>query len=402
MTSRQPGLPSTPCSAYENKAGKRCNTATGGANGHTSARERVASLDRDRFAGPERSPRRKSGHAGRVKAAAALAGYVPNQSGRSLRSGRTGIVAAVIPTRGFAPSSDSGLFTVLEGARRTLRRHALDLIVLFRGPDEDPLENLQRIVQRRIADAVIISETTARDPRLAYLKAAGMEYVTFGRSAGLDDYPYVDFDIETMAAEAAQIFVRDGHRRLALAVRPEPLNYEVIAHEAFTAEAVRLGLSRDAVGLLHMRDGRMTEADRAAFARTGAGPSAVLATHECLAAALYAALGELGLRIGSDVSIVCTFPAVDTRALIPQLSHFHADLDAVGIALAEQLIALLPDSPTDRRLSSTLVPLRFVPRASHGRPELVVQRVTQAPLRDEERTQASTKATPVTPSSIVG
>ena len=38
----------------------------------------------------------------RVKAAAARAGYVPNQSGRSLRSGRTGMVAAVIPTRGRA------------------------------------------------------------------------------------------------------------------------------------------------------------------------------------------------------------------------------------------------------------------------------------------------------------
>jgi DNA-binding LacI/PurR family transcriptional regulator len=339
----------------------------------------------------------------RVKAAAVEAGYVPNQSGRSLRSGRTGIVAAVIPTRGFAPSSDSGLFAVLEGARRTLRRHALDLIVLFRGPDEDPLINLQRIVQRRIVDAVIISETVARDPRLAYLQAAGVEYVTFGRSAGLEGYPYVDFDIEGMAAEAARLFVRDGHRRLALALRAEPLNYEVITQEAFTAEAVRLGLSRDAVRLLHMRDGRMTEADRAAFARAGAGPSAVLATHECLAAALYAGLGELGLRIGSDVSVVCTFPAVDTRALVPQLSHFHADLDAVGIALAEQLIALLPDRPIDlRRPSATLAPLRFVPRASHGRAEPLVQRLTQAPLRDEERTHASTKATPATPSAIVG
>ena len=44
----------------------------------------------------------------RVKAAAARAGYVPDQSGRSLRSGRTGIVAAVIPTQGCAPSSRFG------------------------------------------------------------------------------------------------------------------------------------------------------------------------------------------------------------------------------------------------------------------------------------------------------
>ena len=132
--------------------------------------------------------------------AAVRAGYVPNQSGRSLRSGRTGIVAAVIPTRTFASTTDSGLFDILEGARRTLRQHALELVVLFRGPEEDPLENLQRTVQRRICDAVIISQTTARDPRLAYLKACGMDYVAFGRSSGIDDYPFVDFDFGSAVA----------------------------------------------------------------------------------------------------------------------------------------------------------------------------------------------------------
>ena len=58
-----------------------------------------------------------------------------------------------------------------------------------------------------------------RDPRLAYLKAAGVDYVAFGRSAGLDDYPFVDFDFEAMAARGARASSsRDGHRRLALAV----------------------------------------------------------------------------------------------------------------------------------------------------------------------------------------
>jgi DNA-binding LacI/PurR family transcriptional regulator len=337
----------------------------------------------------------------RVKAAAARAGYVPNQSGRSLRSGRTGIVAAVIPTRAFAPSADSGLFTVLEGARRTLRRHALDLIVLFRGPDEDPLENLQRIVQRRIADAVIISSTVARDPRLAYLQAAGIEYVTFGRSAGLEGYPFVDHDIEGMAAEAARVFVGDGHRRLALAVDDEMQNYEDMAFASFAAEAVRLGLPPSSVRLIRLRDGRISEADRASFARRGSGPTAVLATHEWRAAAIYAVLDQLGLKVGADVSVICTFPCIDTRGLSPALSHFQADLDAVGVALAEQLIARLPDSRVEPR-PAALIPLRFAPRASHGRAPIAVQGVTQAPLRPEDRTQASTKATPVTPSSIVG
>ena len=102
--------------------------------------------------------------------------------------------------------------------------------------------------------------------------------------------------------------------------------------------------------------------------------------------------------------MVCTFPAVDTRSLVPALSHFDADLDAVGVALAERLIALTPEraGSAARRSASALVPLRFAARASHGRAPERGQGVTQAPLRAEDRTQASTKATPATPSSIVG
>ena len=216
----------------------------------------------------------------RVKAAAAELGYVPNQSGRSLRSGRTGIVAAVIPTRRVTPNSDVGLFTVLEGARRTLRRAGLDLIVLFRGPEEDALENLQRIVQRRIADGVIISETVGRDPRIAYLQAAGVDYVAFGRSAGHEGYPFVDFDFEAMARDAAQVFVGDGHRRLALATGEAIMNYEAVTLEAFRDEALRLGLDARAVRVLPMSGGRLGAAARASFGSPRTAPTAVLASHE--------------------------------------------------------------------------------------------------------------------------
>ncbi len=304
----------------------------------------------------------------RVKAAAAQAGYVPNQSGRSLRSGRTGIVAAVICTRNFAESTDSGLFAILEGARRTLRRQALDLIVLFRGPDEDPLENLQRIVQRRIADAVIVSETVADDPRIAYLKATGVDYVVFGRSAGLADYPFVDMDFESMARQVAEVFVRDGHRRLAVAVSGRDMNYERIVFEVFRTEALRLGLRTDEIELLPMPGGVLAEAARAAFADPERAPSAVLTTHESLAGVLYGDFAAMGLKLGEDVSVVCSFPSVDTRSLVPPLSHFGTDLDAIGSALAEYLIGLQPDAPAgSARPAAHLVPLTFAPRASHGR-----------------------------------
>ena len=64
--------------------------------------------------------------------------------------------------------------------------------------------------------------------------------------------------------------------------------------------------------------------------------------------------------------MICTFPVIGGRGLVPALSHFEADLDAVGVALAEQLLALQPGAPAELgRPASRLVPLRFVPRDSH-------------------------------------
>ena len=339
----------------------------------------------------------------RVKEAALRAGYVPNQSGRSLRSGRTGIAAAVIPSHDVAPQSDAGLFTVLEGARRTLQRRALDLIVLFRGSDEDPLGNLQRIVQRRIADSIIVSQTTANDPRLAWMQAEGVEFVAFGRSAGLEGYPFVDFDVESAAAETVRTFVRDGHRRLAVTVGERPANYQTLLLQAMRAEASRLGIGAGAVVALPTDGSRLTEAACATLAHEAEAPTAVLAAHESLAIALYDEFARLGRRVGPEVSVICIFPVIGARGLLPALSYFDADLDAVGVALAEHLIALLPDAPADVEPAAVpagaaaLRPARQPPAASRQG-----QRLTQAALRSDERTQASTKATPATPSSIVG
>ncbi len=305
----------------------------------------------------------------RVKEAAIRVGYVPNQSGRSLRSGRTGMVAAVIPSRNVGEGCDSGLFVVLEGLRRALHRRSLDLIVLFRGPDEEPLPHLRRIVQRRIADAVIISQTVPGDPRLAYLKATDVEYVAFGRSAGFEDYAFVDFDFEAMAAEAARRFVADGHRRFGIATSEELLNYQAIILAAFQAEVMRLGLPADTVRLVPVHEGAPTAEGRAALAGARA-PTALLATHEAIASALYADCAARGRQIGAEVSIICTFPLFDSRSLVPALSHFTADLDSVGAALAERLIALLPDGGGTAAAPlryPALTPLRFVAGASHGR-----------------------------------
>lgn len=303
----------------------------------------------------------------RVKAAALQAGYVPNQSGRSLRSGRTGMVAAIIPPQTGGEGCDAGLFTVLEGLRVALHKKGLDLIVMFRGPDEDPLRHLQGVVQRRIVDAVVISQTIPADPRIAFLKANGIDYVTFGRSAGIENFSFVDFDFEAMAVDAAQRFVADGHRRFCVATGVDLLNYQALTVAAFQAEVMRLGLTADSVRLVPMGLDGLTPEGRSVFSGVRA-PTAVLATHELLAMALYREFAREGWRIGEDISVICCFPPFEARALVPALSYYDTDLRAVGRELGQRLIALRPETSADAGPAMPgLVPMRFTAGGSHGR-----------------------------------
>lgn len=297
----------------------------------------------------------------RVKDAAARSGYVPNQSGRSLRSGRTGMTAAVIPAHTETQGCDSGLFAVLESLRRELHPRGQDLVLLLRGQDEDPLGHLQQLVQRRIVDSLVVVQTRTADPRIAFLKAAGVEHVAFGRCAGLDGYSYVDFDFETMATDAARRLVADGHRRLGVVVDGELLNHHALIVAAFQAEVIRLGLPPESVRLVQMSGDGAIPHEQPILS----GPRAAtgfLATHENLAMLLYRELARCGRKVGEGVSVLCTLPIFAARSLEPALSHYTADLNETGRQLALRLTGRYLDATEGGCVLPTgmLMPLRFV------------------------------------------
>lgn len=306
----------------------------------------------------------------RVKAAAVAVGYEPNQSGRSLRKGCTGMVAAVVPTSSLA-SGDSIFGRVFEGVRRSLHREGVDLMLLFRGPDEDPLASLQRIVSRRIADAIILTQTRREDPRIAYLDAAGMRFVAFGRSADCAGHAWVDFDFEAAAVESVRVFAEAGHRRMALVTNGEDLNYNDILRSAFRAEAARRGLGRDAL-LLDAHEYRLDAAGRAAISDRVRGPTAFLAGSENIAAGLYADLAAAGRPVGVATAVTCALPALGAGAFSPALASFDSDLDAVGCALARNLLAILPGVDPCAPPPAAPAPGRLVLRGSEAAPVAVM------------------------------
>ena len=118
----------------------------------------------------------------RVREAAAKLGYSPNQSGRSLRRGKTDLVAMIVPSRSDDTLINTVFLSVLDGLKRRLGEDGLDLAIFLEGEKDGRLASLRRVTERGLADALIIADTRGADPRVEYLAKLRRPFVTFGRT----------------------------------------------------------------------------------------------------------------------------------------------------------------------------------------------------------------------------
>jgi DNA-binding LacI/PurR family transcriptional regulator len=281
----------------------------------------------------------------RVLEAAAELGYVANQSGRSLRQGTTKAVGFMIESGAdTAGNSDNFFLGVFDGVQTVLSRHNLDLVVLPCPTDEDPAQYLQRIVARRLVDALIISATHRRDRRIELLDAAHIPFIALGRSeTRAGDHPWLDLDFAGVAGRAVDRLVAQGHRRIAAGVPSNDINLGFVYLEGYKAALARHGIVYDPAIVIRAassEQGGYQIAHELLALREH--PTAVVLHYEMMAIGLYRRLAEAGLTPGRDLAVIGFRESPLARFLSPTLTCFRMSLRDLGIALGESLLASMP------------------------------------------------------------
>nr|WP_321981213.1 LacI family DNA-binding transcriptional regulator [uncultured Cohaesibacter sp.] len=300
----------------------------------------------------------------RVLKAAVELGYVPNQSGRSLRKGTTGTVGLIL-TQGnsLGENNDNFFFGVIHGLQTVLRKHELDLVLLLCSRDEDPDSFLQRMVAQRIVDAVILTATRTHDERFDILRRANMPFVTLGRSASLGDASWIDLDFEGIACSSVVRLHSRGHQRIAVAVPVVDANLGPLFLEGYRQGLKDCGLPFDENIVFHAETSEEGGYDVAGkVLSTPDRPSAILLIAELMSVGLYRRLGEAGLTPGRDLAVIAERESPVGRFLLPRLTCFRLDLDALGRMLGEMLLSKLPAFAEDYKTApkSKIWPLELV------------------------------------------
>jgi len=276
----------------------------------------------------------------RVMKAAAQLGYSPNQSGRSLRQGTTGMVALLIPTNDKMEFTGTIFMRVLEGLRTFVRNRDRDVMVLLSGDGDEAYAYLRRTVERRLADGLIISQTQRLDPRIDYLLDKRIPFVAFGRSASGGTHSWLDLDFEGVAEAGVERLYAKGHRRIAAAVSQGEINYSRIFRDAYRRAMKTRGLPIDPeliVQVPNSEEGGYQLGTK--LIEMAERPSAVIVINQGMVVGLYRRLAEASLRPGRDLSIIGFQEEPTARFLTPQVTCYQSDLDGLGERLGEALLA---------------------------------------------------------------
>ena len=280
----------------------------------------------------------------RVLEAAEQLGYVANQAGRSLRKGATGIIGFMMQTgHDITGQGDTFFMRVFDGMQTVLTRHKLDLVALLCSSEEDPDDYLKRIVARGFADGIILSATRFQDPRFELLHKTKIPFITLGRSQTDVGQPWYDLDFEGMAEDAIERLVARGHRRIAMSRPHGDINLGHVFENHCRVALARHGLELDPAnvyrsgpnepGGYHVAQQVMKSRDR---------PSAIILLNEATVVGFYRGLQEVGLKPGKDIAVIGQY-SPQAQFLNPVLTCFRPDLRALGVALAESLLATMPD-----------------------------------------------------------
>ena len=313
----------------------------------------------------------------RVREAAAKLGYSPNQSGRSLRRGRTDLVAMIVPSGTDNALINTVFLSVLDGLMRRLGEHGLDLAIFLESGSDDRLGPLRRVTERGLADALIIADTEGVDPRVDYLLRLAKPFVAFGRTRTSARHAWVDPDFEAAVEGAVERLVALGHRRIGLALPDLRRNYLDLVATGYRRAMRTRGLPVDDRCDVRRPSGERGGLDAAdALLAADPRPTAVLVSESMHAVALYRRLNEVGLRPGRDVSIVGLLPEARAQYLIPTLTTYQTNWTEIGKRLADAVtseiaVAAADREPEERTTSKLLharvqykMPVEFCPGES--------------------------------------
>ena len=302
----------------------------------------------------------------RVMERAQALGYKPHPGARRLKSGKSGAIGVVLPT-----SQEGGQFidsmysSLLGGTSSVLEPTGYSLMATTSAISTPEQERgvYENFIRSGWFDAFVIVRTRLVDQRVGLMFEHEKPFVTYGRCADSTGHAWVDTDNEMAFFMAAQRQIAFGHQRIALLNGPAEYTFAQLRQQGYLNALKQANLKVDERLIVQ---GHLSETGGFSMAQYLLAledrPTALLCATDAMAIGAMAACRAIGLRVGSDISIMGYGNSDAGRYSNPPLSTIEHRIFENGQHLGQVLLSVLAgESPESLHY---LEPVVLVPRSS--------------------------------------
>jgi len=297
----------------------------------------------------------------RVRAAIEETGYRPHRAARTLRSGRSHLIAVRMnaPVDGI---NGAVLDSFLHALTSRAEQRGYRVLLYTAKDDAQEIAAFDELLGDFDLDAFVLADTHRDDARTTWLAERGAPFVTFGRPWGVAaEHGWVDVDGAAGVYDATRHLIRRGHRRIGFVGWPEGSGVGDDRRSGYLTACAEenlstAGLTRAVIDSL--ATGRAAGAELLDLA---APPTALVCVSDSLALGVWTEITARGLTPGTDVAVI-GFDDTPTASVIG-MSSVAQPVGAIADACLDLLTKTL-DGNGGCAATQLLLPPSLVVRAS--------------------------------------
>ncbi len=278
----------------------------------------------------------------RVQKAAKKHNYHPNPLAQRLQKGKAETIGiALSPGQNYF--KDTFFLDLLAGISVSLSKIGYDLTIAVAPDSSQEIKSLQRMVQGKRVDGVILTETKAHDERISYLLDQQFPFVLYGRTEDPRPHAFVDMDGELAFREACKSLIELGHKRIALINGKLEYMFPVFCLEGYRNGLKSGGLTFDPVLVKEWKpeDMHLSGYEHTLALMNLAKPPTAMLFHTGTASGILQALYKINLTVGRDVSLIGYDDLEIAKTNIPPLTVMRTAGRNAGKKLVEILMEVI-------------------------------------------------------------
>lgn len=285
-------------------------------------------------------------------------GYRPNVAARTLVSGRSGVIGAVMHIDPRLLFQDAYFAQLLQGISDFLAERSLGMMLWLGNRTKE--EILDHVLRMSFLDGAIVSAHTLEDPIVDGLLSSGLPTVLVGHRRADLTASYVDIDNEQAADAMTTHLVSLGRTRIGHITGSRGTVAGEDRVTGYQQAIRRSGLRLD--GLVVDGDFNRQSGVAGAAALLDRGVDAIFCANDATAAGALETIRARRLRVPEDVALAGFDDLEFAAHLDPPLTTVRQGVHQQGVEAARALLQLLGD--TARSPRRVLLPTELVIRQS--------------------------------------